>query len=480
MERFRILGLSETMLDALQHKGFSEPSPIQQAVIPFLLREDRDVVARAQTGTGKTAAFGIPLIERIQPSRQVQALVLVPTRELALQVSNELASLTGRQRLQIAAVYGGQAYGPQLAALGRGADMVVGTPGRLNDLLNRGSLDLSGLVYLVLDEADEMLNMGFVEEIESILKHVPASRRTLLFSATMPQAVRTIARRYLGDYETIETGGRRHTTGLTAQCYCEVCEEDKFEVLCRILDMEPAFYGLVFCRTRVDTAELGSRLNERGYAADAMHGDMTQPERERIMRRFRERQITVLTATDVAARGIDVQELTHVINFSLPFDAEAYVHRIGRTGRAGREGTAISLVSPQEQVLLQRVRHMAGDSLQRIDVPRVDEIMETRRSRIRDEIAEQLAAPDLERFSVLADELLETADARSVLAACLRQGYAGELDESRYRELRPARKRPSKPIGVQLYVARGRRQGLTPRELNTFLYRISASLISTP
>lgn len=469
MEQFRNLGLSEPMLEALQHKGFTEPSPIQKAVIPFLLTEDRDVVAKAQTGTGKTAAFGIPLIERIEPSRKVQALIIVPTRELALQVSNEIASFTGRRRMLIAAVYGGQAYGPQLAALGRGADMVVGTPGRLNDLLKRGSLDLSSLKYLVMDEADEMLNMGFVEEIESILEHVPESRQTLLFSATMPHSVLSIARRYLKDYETISAGGKKQTTGLTSQHYCEVCEDDKFEVLCRILDMEPDFYGLVFCRTRADTADLGNRLAAKGYAADAMHGDMTQPERERIMRRFRSRQITVLTATDVAARGIDVQELTHVINYALPFDAEAYVHRIGRTGRAGNQGTAISLVSPKEHGMLIRVRHAAGDSIQRMNVPKVGEIMEARSASIREKIAENLTAPDLERFAAMADEMLETADARSVLAACLRESYASDLDESRYRELRPVRSRPQHGSGVQLSIGRGRRQGLTPRELTAFI-----------
>ncbi len=336
MDQFTDLGLSEAMLKTLAHKGFCEPTPIQKAIIPFLLNDERDVVAQAETGTGKTAAFGIPIIEGIQkPDGKVKALVLVPTRELALQVALEIKSLRGNKKIETVSIYGGQPFGPQRSALKR-ADIVVGTTGRILDHLEKGTLHLDGITHLVLDEADEMLDMGFIDDIKAILAHTPGTRRTMLFSATMPREVVAIAKRHMGDYETIATARKKQSRQLTDQLYIEVREPDRFEALCRIIDMDPTFYGLVFCRTRIETSELAERLIDRGYDAQAIHGEIDQREREQIMHRLRSRHINILVATDVAARGIDIQDLTHVINYDPPQDPDSYIHRIGRTGRAGK------------------------------------------------------------------------------------------------------------------------------------------------
>ncbi|HPJ92916.1 MAG TPA: DEAD/DEAH box helicase [Deltaproteobacteria bacterium] len=465
MEQFRNLGLSESMLQTLAAKGFREPTPIQSAVIPYLLDGDRDVVAQAETGTGKTAAFGIPIIERLDTrERGVKALVLVPTRELALQVSEEIISLTGRKNIQVLPVYGGQGFVHQLRSLKKGVDIVVGTPGRLLDHLGRGTLSFEGISFLVLDEADQMLDMGFIEDINAILSHVPAGRRTLLFSATMPASVITIARRYMKGYETITMNARAECPQLTEQKYIEVREQDKFEALCRIIDMEPGFYGLVFCRTRVETADLAEKLVERGYRAEGIHGDINQFEREKIMRSFRERKITILTATDVAARGIDINNLSHVINYALPQDSDAYVHRIGRTGRAGCRGTAITFVTSREHRMLEVIRHKTGNAMRRGHIPGVSEVIAAKRARIREEIEQVMRNDDFGNYCGLAAELLETDDAGTVLAACLRRAFVDELDPATYGEIRQIN-----PVSTltytQLFVARGRKHGITPQKL---------------
>jgi len=325
------LVLSENTLKALSKKGFEEPTPIQELVIPRLLSGTQDIVGQAQTGTGKTAAFGLPLIELLDDkSPFVEAIVLTPTRELALQVAEEMNSLKGKKRLNIVPIYGGQSMELQLRRLESGAHIVVGTPGRVIDHINRKTLRLNKLKFMVLDEADEMLNMGFIEDIEEIIKHTNEDKRMLLFSATMPKEILNIARKYMKDYEVLAVKNKQLTTELTEQIYFEVREDDKFEALCRIRDMEKEFYGLIFCRTKVDVDNVCSRLIDRGYNAEALHGDISQYQRERILKRFKARQINMLVATDVAARGIDISDLTHVINYSLPQDPESYVHRIGR------------------------------------------------------------------------------------------------------------------------------------------------------
>jgi len=294
-------------------------------------------------------------------------LILAPTRELAVQVCEEINSLKGHKRLQIAPIYGGQSYGEQFRRLKRGVDIIVGTPGRIQDHIDKGSLDLSHLSHLILDEADEMLNMGFVEDIEKILESVNEEKRMVLFSATMPKAILNIAHKYMGDYEVLAVKKEQLTTNLTEQIYYELSERDKFEALCRIIDIEDDFYGIVFCRTKVKSDEVAERLINRGYTAAALHGDISQNMRERILSQFKDKKINILVATDVAARGIDVTNLTHVINYSLPQDPESYVHRIGRTGRAGQEGTAITFVTHSEYRMMIRIKRMANTDIKKKD-----------------------------------------------------------------------------------------------------------------
>ncbi len=452
---FAGLGLSPASLAAVAEKGFEEPTPIQKVVIPLLLQGEADLIGQAQTGTGKTAAFGLPIIDRLEAGRgRPGALVLTPTRELAVQVAEELRSLLGGRKLHIEAVYGGQAFGPQARGLRAGADIVVGTPGRLIDHLERGSLDLSGLSWMVLDEADEMLDMGFIEDVERIMEAARPERRTLLFSATMPERIARLAAARMRGAVTARVAGESLATGLTEQIYLELREEDKFEALCRILDMEEAFYGLVFCRTKILTAEVARRLALRGYPAEALSGDVSQAQREEILARFRARRIAVLVATDVAARGIDVEGLSHVVNYSLPQDPEAYVHRIGRTGRAGREGAAVTFVTPAEYRKLLHISREVGASIRRERPPQVDSIIAARRRRA---VASILASLQEEASSAeppgagepesmmecraMARELLEGREPEAVLAAALHLHYGKHLDRRRYAEIREPRAR---------------------------------------
>ncbi|HPG85704.1 MAG TPA: DEAD/DEAH box helicase [Spirochaetales bacterium] len=380
---FSDFGFSAPVLEALARKGFEEPTPIQSLAIPVLLSGSSHLVARARTGTGKTAAFGLPLVERLStPGPKVRALVLVPTRELAVQVSGEIASFAPGPAPRIATVYGGASMGEQLRRLSRGVDIVVGTPGRVLDHLDRKTLDLSALEWLVLDEADEMLDMGFIEDIEKVMDASNPERRVVLFSATMPHPIVRIVRDRLGAFETVEDSTNPVQAGLTDQIWLEVRSRDKLEALCRIVDAEDEFYGLVFCHTKIETDSVARALSERGYAAEALHGDVSQDMRERTLARFRDKKTLILVATDVAARGIDVERLTHVVNFNLPFDPESYTHRIGRTGRAGNKGTAITFVTPEEYRRLFALRRASGDGLHKGSVPTVGDVIEAKRSRI--------------------------------------------------------------------------------------------------
>ena len=348
VEEFQALGLTEVTLEAIREKGFETPSPIQKLTIPVLLRNENDIIAQAQTGTGKTAAFGLPILEQIKSGKGLpQALVLVPTRELALQVTVELISLT-RKKISIAPIYGGASMSEQLRRIKRGIDIVVGTPGRILDHIRRSTIDFSQLKWLVLDEADEMLDMGFIEDVEEIMAATNQTKRTMLFSATMPQRIAVLSKKYMRDTEILKVESKQITADLTDQIYFEVRECDKFDALTRIIDVESEFYGIVFSRTKVGVDEIVNRLLERGYAAEGLHGDVSQAQREKILRKFKRKAVNILVATDVAARGIDVNNLTHVINYSLPQDTESYVHRIGRTGRAGNQGTAITFISNSE------------------------------------------------------------------------------------------------------------------------------------
>lgn len=425
------------MLAAVEAKGFERPTPIQKLTIPILLDGRNDIIAQSQTGTGKTAAYGLPILqELVRGAGSVQAIVLVPTRELALQVTEELVSYNREKRLSIAAIYGGASMSEQLRRLAKGADIVVGTPGRVLDHIRRGTLDLSGIRYLVLDEADEMLNMGFIEDVEEIMSHTPGERRVLLFSATMPQRIVNLSRTYMRDVEMLRVESARLTADLTDQIYFEVREADKFDALTRIIDITPEFYGIVFSRTKVGTDELVNRLLERGYAAEGLHGDVSQAQREKVLRKFRNRQVNILVATDVAARGIDINNLSHVINYSLPQDSESYVHRIGRTGRAGNQGTAITFISSSEMRQFGFLRRDIKADIRRQDLPTPQDIVAVKRQRIKEELREIVEGDNYADYGDMAEELLAAYTPEVALAALLRLAFRSELDESNYPEIR--------------------------------------------
>ncbi len=430
--------MSESTLQALAAKGFEEPSPIQAQTIPLLLQGEKDVIGQAQTGTGKTAAFGLPIIETLEGrSSTVQALILAPTRELAIQVSDELNSLKGDKPLYILPIYGGQPIERQIRSLKRGVDVVVGTPGRILDHLKRNTLDLQDLKFFVLDEADEMLNMGFVEDVEAILEEAGPNRRMLFFSATMPGPILKLASKFMPEHEIVRVKKQDMTTQLTDQIYFELRRNDKFEALSRIIDIEPEFYGIVFCRTKNDVDEVTRHLLNRGYEADGLHGDISQAQRERILHRFRNKNIAVLVATDVAARGIDVQDLSHVINYSLPQDPESYVHRIGRTGRAGKEGTAITFVTPSEYRKLAFIQRIAKTEIRKEKVPKVRDIIRAKKNRIITEVKDILSQEDLdlEELKGVARGILEDQDPETALAALLRFAFKDELSKENYNDI---------------------------------------------
>lgn len=437
MTAFKALGLEENLLKAIADLGFETPSEVQEKAIPILLDRETDMVSLAQTGTGKTAAFGLPLIELLQEGGTLpQALILAPTRELALQVADEISSFRGDKKLFVTTVYGGASMTQQLKDLKRGTQIVVGTPGRVLDHLNKGSLKLENLTHVVLDEADEMLNMGFVEDIEEILSHVPAQKRMLLFSATMPPAIRSIAQKFMGNTQEIAVAKKDITNNNISQVYYEVSESDKLEALVRLMEIEKDFYGLIFCQTKMETDNVANKLIERGYSAEALHGDISQHQRERILNRFKNKAINILVATDVAARGIDINNLTHVFNFGLPQDPESYVHRIGRTGRAGRKGTAISFISPRELRKLALVKRIAKADIVKGKLPGVNEVINAKINHIKDDVAKLLAEEtDFGKFGNLASELLEMGDAQEILAAVLKIVYQEELDETSFNKL---------------------------------------------
>lgn len=426
--KFSELGLSEAVLKAVTAMGFEESTPIQARAIPVAM-QGRDMVGQAQTGTGKTAAFGIPIIERINTKQSnVQALVIVPTRELAVQVSEEMSRLGQYKRVRVLPVYGGQAIERQVRALTHHPHVICGTPGRLLDHISRGSLRLDRTRTVVLDEADEMLDMGFFEDIEAIMRHVPENSQRLLFSATMPGPIRDLAERFLRNPEFVAV----RTEGLTApaiqQVYFEVTEKQKFDVFTRLLDIDNPELALVFVRTKRRADELADALQKRGYGAECLHGDMSQRNREAAMRKFREGRIELLVATDVAARGLDVSGITHVYNFDLPQDPESYVHRIGRTGRAGRKGVAATFVTPREMRLLRAIEKVTNHRVRRKPVPTTAQALEGRQRLAVDRLLEVVGGGGLTGFQAVAEELLEQYDSVTLVAAALKMAGKNVVD----------------------------------------------------
>ena len=370
MITFSELGLRQELIDAVSNLGFENPMPVQEKVIPFMLSNDRDLVALAQTGTGKTAAFGLPILNMITSENKIQSLILAPTRELCIQISNDLKNYSSLlKNIKIVPVYGGENIVSQFKQLDVQPQVLVATPGRLIDLINREKVKLNEVKYLVLDEADEMLNMGFQEDLETILQFVPSTRRTLLFSATMPEAIAKIAQQYMHDAEEIAVGTRNAGADNVEHVYYMVQAANRYLALKRIVDMNPDIYGIVFCRTRQETKEVAEKLMKDGYNGDALHGDLSQAQRDTVMNKFRIKNIQVLVATDVAARGLDVSNLTHVINYNLPDDVEVYTHRSGRTGRAGKKGVSCVIIHSRERNKLRDIEKIIKKEFVRKMVP---------------------------------------------------------------------------------------------------------------
>lgn len=487
---FKDLELDEIVLQAIEAKGFEEPTPIQILAIPRLLSGDANVIAKARTGTGKTAAFGLPLVQELRSDTgKVRALILVPTRELAVQVAAEVESFRIEKYPRITVVYGGAPIGQQLRNLKSGTEIVVGTPGRVMDHIERGSLKLENIEYFILDEADEMLNMGFIEDIENIFGHANPEARVLMFSATMPKQILSIASDFMGDYEIVEEERKEEEASLTEQFFWLVREGDKTEALVRLIDTTPDFYGLVFCQTKVDADAVAKELDERHYEAAALHGDIPQSQREKILDKFRAKKTRILVATDVAARGIDIEGITHVVNYAIPYDGPTYTHRIGRTGRAGAEGTAVSFIRPSEIRRIEYLRKHARGELKEGKIPSIESVIETKRTRILKETAAQIEKLAFEEkpeqgFTAFANKLTEYADSQTVLAFILQMQYGKFLSPSHYKTIKPV-----KPEGrggkkgkkldedsLRLYIGAGRRDGITKRRLAELLN----SLLSIP
>lgn len=481
LESFRVLGLSDKTLEALSEKGFSEPTDIQRECIPLLLENKLDVIGQARTGTGKTAAFALPILETIdEKDKSTQALILAPTRELAMQVASEIDSLKGKREISVDAIYGGTSYENQFKKLKKGLQIVVGTPGRIQDHLDRGTLNISKISFAVLDEADEMLDMGFVEDIEKILANSPKDKRMLLFSATMPDPILRLAENFMRDYTVVRIKKQESEEVLTEQYYYDLRESDKMEALCRIIDYSDDFYGIVFCKTKVQCEEIGRKLSERGYNAEALHGDLSQKQREIILQNLRDHKIKILVATDVAARGIDVQELTHVINFTIPQDPEVYIHRIGRTGRAGKKGTAITFVTPSEARKFGFIKRISRMSIEKGTLPSSNDIILKKKERILDKVRASFKEQAIE-YEEIAANLLEEEDSFVIVKALLKLLYKNELDKSQYHTIRSLEKpqdkkkkaKDDKAIDdcgtTRLFIAMGRKDGLTKRLLANML-----------
>ncbi len=378
MKTFEELGVSDELLLAISEMGFEMPMPVQAKVIPHLLKEDNDVVALAQTGTGKTAAFGLPVLQRIDADmRQPQAVILSPTRELCLQIAGDLADFSKYlPQVDVLPVYGGSSIESQIRSLRKGVQVIVATPGRLLDLIKRGVAHLENVHTVILDEADEMLNMGFLDSINEVLSHVPENRKMLMFSATMPPEIDRIAKKYMHDPIEFVVGHRNEGAANVNHVYYMVHARDKYLALKRIADNNPNIYAIIFCRTRRDTQEIADKLIQDGYNADALHGDLSQQQRDLTMKKFRDRVISILVATDVAARGLDVDDLTHVINYGLPDDTAVYTHRSGRTGRAGKTGVSVSIVHSREKSKIRDIEKIIGKKFERKEVPLPEHIIE--------------------------------------------------------------------------------------------------------
>jgi ATP-dependent RNA helicase DeaD len=488
---FDVLNLHPQLVRAVTESGYNAPTPIQSAVIPLMLA-GHDVVGQAQTGTGKTAAFALPVLNNLSgDERNVQCLVLVPTRELAIQVTNAFTTYGRHSTVRALSIYGGQPYSRQIDSLKRGVQVVVGTPGRVLDLINKRALHLNAIKTIVLDEADEMLSMGFIEDIETILKETPADRQTTLFSATIPPSIRRLAERYLSDPQTVSIAREQPTVEAIEQRFHLVKAAEKLAALTRLFEIEPITSALIFVRTRAGSSELANQLVSRGYPAEVLNGDLSQDTREQVLRRFRQNHIKVLVATDVAARGLDIDDISHVINYDLPDDEEVYVHRIGRTGRAGKTGIAITLVTPSEQWRLRKIEAFMRKKITRSALPSVDDIHAHREAQLLAQMEVWLRRGRTRREREMVDQLVESGyDPLDIAAAAMKIARADEKQrpisavsevdaqesaraprptgrrERLSRAPRTGSRRESHEAGmIRVSLSKGRKHGLRPNDI---------------
>ncbi len=454
---FADLGLSAPILKAIEKKGYTVPSPIQAGVIPVFLSSQKDIIGQAQTGTWKTAAFWLPLLEKIDKRKHnVQAIILTPTRELAIQVADEIKSFSDAKDVDIVLLYWWQNIGMELRALKRVPQIVVGTPGRVQDHLRKKSLQIDKVDYFILDEADEMLNVWFREEIDSILESAPEKKRVLLFSATMPKAIKDIVHNYMGEHELIAVKREELTNKNIVQKCFKVKESSKFDALCRVIDTEDHFYGIIFCRTKMWVDELASKLVWRWYLAEWIHWDIEQKGREKMLSRFKGKKINILVATDVAARWIDVNNLTHVVNYDLPDNPETYTHRIGRTGRAGNTWVAISFVSRRDSRTMVHIERIIKQKVEIHKLPWAKEIIDSKKQRLLEDVVKNIGAGDLSDFRDISEKLLKLWDPTDVIAWVLKRVYADTYSESYYSDIREESSFGNSDWKTRLFVAKGR------------------------
>lgn len=463
--KFGELDIAKHIFDAISAMGFEEPSPIQQEVIPLVLAGD-DVIGQAQTGTGKTAAFGIPLIQNITDLHSIQALVMTPTRELAIQVAAELNNIGSTSKIKTLPVYGGQPIERQIKALQGKPNIIVGTPGRLLDHISRGTIKLDKLAYLVLDEADEMLDMGFIDDVEEVLKALPSAHQTMLFSATMPRPILSLSKKYMKSPKLVAVHKEEITAPLIDQYYYEV--KDKIDAMCRLLDVELNGKMIIFCRTKKGVDDLLNALTFRGYLAEGLHGDLSQSQRDRVMKKFRSGTAEVLIATDVAARGLDIDNVNYVVNFDIPSDAESYVHRIGRTGRAGNSGIALTFINPREFRQLKLIEKLVKSKIVRRQLPDDESVFERQRAQTVNKLRTVLERDKYEHYMQIVDTLLKDYDYDEIAAAAIQYIMEGTKaledpeDEILSEDLSNT---GGKPGMVRFFINIGRAQRVTVRDI---------------
>ena len=477
MKTFRDLGIREDILEAIEKKGYQNPSPIQERVIPVFLTGDKDIIWQAQTWTWKTASFGIPLLQLIDSkSKTTKAIILCPTRELAIQVSDEINSFAPDNKISTLLLYGGNPIRDEIRELKNKPNIIIWTPWRVIDHLNKWRLHLEDLEYFVLDEADEMLNIWFREEIEEIMKSTPKNKKTLLFSATMPKAIMDIVKNYMQDYDLISVKAENMTNTNIDQKYFEVRRESKFDALTRIIELQENFYAIIFCKTKLDVDELASRLMNAGYLAEWIHWDIEQKMREKILARFKSKKTKILVATDVAARWIDVNDVTHVVNYSLPENPEIYTHRIWRTARAGKTWTAITFISNSERRRIFFFENVIKAKIKREVLPSISEVIEAKKWNLVENVKSLIEEKDCRDYIDLSRELLEIEnDAEMIISALIKKFYWNQLKEENYAEIkqdfRTEKSSKSSSWEIRLFVAKWRKSWISnPWDLLNFLW----------